>query len=226
METLNEQTLYYVGFNRWLTRKRYEFLSQYFVGETCLEFGVGDGTSTLTLKEYFDRVVAVDGSYKALRIVEDIKNVEAIYSMFEDYKTDEKFDTVLLCHVLEHVDDPVELLKHAYSFVAPGGILIVDVPNGDSLHRQLGVHMDLLKERTELNSADLSIGHQRVYTPMTFGLDIASAGLSCEKVGGMFVKILANDQMFSIFDFSQLDGLFQLGVDNPDIAAEIYAVIR
>jgi hypothetical protein len=34
-----------------------------------------------------------------------------------------------VCHVLEHVHDPVSLLQECYRIVKPNGLLIVDVPN-------------------------------------------------------------------------------------------------
>lgn len=42
------------------------------------------------------------------------------------------FDRVILCHSLEHVPDPLRLLKHAGRLLAPGGEIHIAVPNGDS----------------------------------------------------------------------------------------------
>lgn len=42
-----------------------------------------------------------------------------------------RFDVVSLFHVLEHVVDPVELIRNAVSHLAPGGMLLIEVPNAD-----------------------------------------------------------------------------------------------
>jgi 2-polyprenyl-3-methyl-5-hydroxy-6-metoxy-1,4-benzoquinol methylase len=43
----------------------------------------------------------------------------------------------MLTHILEHVDDPVQVLKIAKKFLKEDGVLIADVPNAHSLHREL-----------------------------------------------------------------------------------------
>ena len=41
-----------------------------------------------------------------------------------------KFDCVIICEVLEHLDAPEVLLSSALPYLAPSGVLIVTVPNG------------------------------------------------------------------------------------------------
>jgi SAM-dependent methyltransferase len=43
------------------------------------------------------------------------------------------FDVVTMWHSLEHVHDPMTALREAYRLLAPGGRLLVAVPNIDSL---------------------------------------------------------------------------------------------
>jgi len=220
----------YTRFNNWLIQQRYLELRKYFKGKTCLEMGSAEGTGTKFLLDYFDRVTVVDGSEEA---VESVKRqypspkLTAIHSYFEDMDFgNQKFDTIVLAHILEHVDMPQVTLNQAKRFIKPDGVLIIDVPNGNSLHRQIGVKMGLLREKTELNDADLSIGHQRVYTPDTFKKEITDTGLKIVHFGGMFVKVLSNTQTEKVFDAKQLEALFAVGKDNPDIAAEMFIIAR
>ena len=67
-----------------------------------------------------------------------------------------------MTYILEHVEKPVALLSRAATWLAPGGRLLVDVPNGLSLHRMVGVKMGLLKEPCELNQRDLDLGHRHL----------------------------------------------------------------
>jgi SAM-dependent methyltransferase len=47
------------------------------------------------------------------------------------------FDLVTLNHVLEHVEEPVPLLRSIAAYLRPGGLLFVEVPNCDSLFLRL-----------------------------------------------------------------------------------------
>jgi 2-polyprenyl-3-methyl-5-hydroxy-6-metoxy-1,4-benzoquinol methylase len=220
----------YTPFNDWLITRRYQYLRQFFQGRRCLEMGSAEGSGTPYLLDHFDKVTIVDGSKEAVdHVAEKLgsSKLRPVHSYFEDLDLgDEKFDTIVLAHVLEHVSTPRVTLKKAKQYLAPGGVIIADVPNGSSLHRQVGVEMGLLKEKTELNDADLSIGHQRVYTPDTFRDELIEAGLKIKKFGGMFVKVLSNAQTEKVFNAEQLEALFHVGAKNPEIAAEIFAIAQ
>jgi 2-polyprenyl-3-methyl-5-hydroxy-6-metoxy-1,4-benzoquinol methylase len=226
-EDLEQYVANYTSFNDWLMRQRYELLCRYFVGDACLEFGSATGEGTAYLLEHFDTVVAVDGSQKA---IDDLtarfptEKLEAVCSYFEEFETDRRFDTIVLAHVLEHVDNPGEILSVARRFLTPAGVLIVDVPNAMSLHRQIGVEMGLLGKVTDLNEGDVSIGHKRVYTPEAFRQEILDADLAITHFGGVFLKILSNAQSEVTFDAKQLAALVTIGERYPEIAAEIYAI--
>lgn len=218
----------YTDFNNWLIARRYERLKDFFKGSNCLELGPAEGVGTAYLLDHFDEVTVVDGSQVALDEVKKkfpSDKLHVVRSFFEDMDLNgQKFSTVVLAHILEHVDDPVVVLKSAAKFLAPDGVMIIDVPNGDSFHRQIGVKMGLLEKRTDLNAADLSIGHQRVYTPKTFKADIEAAGLKVSKFGGMFLKVLSNSQTEEVLNQEQLEAFFKVGEDNPELAAEIYII--
>lgn len=231
MTELNSYISNYTGFNSWLIKKRYEHLSQYFRGKTCLELGVGDGSGTGFLVDKFKYVTVVDGSEDAIHnISEKYPETNRFITNFEDLSFPKfvQFQTIILAHVLEHVDSPKDLLEKAYSFLAPGGVLIVDVPNGDSIHRQLGVELGLLNKRYDLNETDISIGHKRVYSYEEFIMQILSLPIKPAQVkfGGMFLKVLSETQSEKVFTEEQLDAFFEIGAANPEIAAEIYAIIK
>ncbi|MCA9669808.1 MAG: class I SAM-dependent methyltransferase [Myxococcales bacterium] len=52
-----------------------------------------------------------------------------------DGSVDEKFDGVLLSHVLEHVDAPINLLRAINRALAPGGRLVLGLPTEHTLRR-------------------------------------------------------------------------------------------
>jgi len=48
----------------------------------------------------------------------------------------EKFDAVTLTHVIEHMHDPLRVLREVFHRLKPGGTLYLETPNIDSLGRQ------------------------------------------------------------------------------------------
>ncbi|MDH3975267.1 MAG: class I SAM-dependent methyltransferase [Deltaproteobacteria bacterium] len=48
-----------------------------------------------------------------------------------------KYDVITLYHVLEHIAEPVELLKRIDKALNPKGILIIEVPNVSGLHARI-----------------------------------------------------------------------------------------
>lgn len=219
------------GLNGLLIDYRYRVLAKYFEGKSCLELGCADGRGIGVLLDNFEKVTAVDGSRKLLDGLKKLarsrsSRLTLVHSMFEELALEEKFDTILLGHILEHVDDPAKVVKVARRHLKKRGVLIADVPNGDSIHRQMGVRLGMLKRVTDLNDADRSIGHQRVYQWPAFRAEFEKQKLSIEHAGGYFLKPLSNAQLEKMLTREQLEALFDLGADQPEIAADIFVVCR
>lgn len=215
------------GFNATLLKLRYKELSIFFKNGSCLELGCADGEGTKMLLPHFEKIVAVDGSEKLInKAKKEITNKKVSFyvSFFEDFETDEKFDTVILAHILEHVDDPLPVLQVAKRFVKNGGVVLIDVPNALSIHRQVGVLMGMLPSEYSLNEADHSIGHQRVYDMTLLKKDIEKSGLKVVNEGGIFLKPFSNGQMESLLDKSGILAFDEMGKRYPAIAAEIYTI--
>ena len=72
---------------------------------------------------------------------------------------DSGLDAVVLWHVLEHLDDPAGALEHVRGWLAPGGLLLVALPNAASLQARIGgggwLHWDAPRHRVHLTPAGL-----------------------------------------------------------------------
>ena len=166
-------------------------------GSTVLELGYGEGLVTRALIDHGCRVTVVEGSTllveEAGRIHGD--NVRCAHALFEDYRPAETFEIVLASHVLEHVDEPRLVLDNASRWLAPGGRLIVIVPNRDSIHRRLAVIMGLQDRLDTLGPRDMLVGHQRVYSISTLEAELMDAGYELAETKGFFLKTLPNSMM-------------------------------
>jgi 2-polyprenyl-3-methyl-5-hydroxy-6-metoxy-1,4-benzoquinol methylase len=196
-------------------------------GPDGLELGPAEGEMTQFLVQEFVRLTVVDGSVQLLTRIPDTANLLKVHSLFEEFEPRQRFSTIILEHILEHVEHPVELLKRVKSWsTGDDGRILLGVPNGHSVHRLAAVKMGLLASPTELNQRDHTLGHRRVYTSETFRRDIETAGLRVLETGGVFFKPLSNLQIQEHWTEEMMDGFFELGKDFPEHGAELYAVCQ
>lgn len=166
-------------------------------GHSLLDMPCGDGTLTSLMAPKFKRVVGLDASSKHLAIAKEALPAAEFYEvLIEEFETRERFDTITMINVLEHVSDPILVLHKALSLLTDEGVLLVHVPNAMAINRRLAVLMGTLKECEELSPFDTQIvGHRRSYTTKTLREDIEQAGLRVVNTGGVFYKTLSTPQM-------------------------------
>jgi trans-aconitate methyltransferase len=213
-----------LDFDKRLIGFRYQSLKPHLQGPEGLELGPAEGEMTQFLLQDFARLTSVEGSGDLLANIPDAPNLLKVHALFEDFEPDRQFNTIVMEHILEHVEEPVALLQRAKQWLAPGGKILAGVPNGNSIHRLVAVKMSLLKHPCELNARDIALGHRRVYVPETFRQDLEASGLRIAKMGGVFFKPVSNKQIQENWNQEMIQGFYELGKDFPEQAAELYAV--
>src|ERR1700694_3242810 len=166
LDDIASDSWYAKGANAATIAYSFKVFCRHFRGRRCLEMGPAEGLMTRHLYEHFPELTLVEGAEgfaRALR--ERYPKANLHCSLFEKFSTCEKFDTIVLGHVLEHVDEPATILARAKQWLADDGVIVAAVPNARSLHRQAAVIMGLLKEEHEMNDTDRHHGHRRVYDP-------------------------------------------------------------
>jgi len=197
----------------------------------CLQVGCAHGDQTSLLLDRFDDVTVVEPvaefiAHARHRTGDRARFVEALV---ETYQTEQRFQTIIFSHVLEHVADPQGALATLGRLLAPGGRLFVVVPNAEAPSRRIAVKMRVLDHLEALSADDLAAGHRRVYRLDTLCRDIAGAGLKTVHTGGIFFKPLANFQLNGLIGGplmadAFLEGCFQLGREDAASCASIYGV--
>jgi len=178
-------------------------------GNSILDLACGDGTLIAMLSSKFKRVVGVDASGSHLaKAREKCPRAEFCESLIETFETIEKFDTVTMLNILEHVNEPVSTLQKAASFLKDDGVLIVHVPNALAANRVIARMMGTLTDEYELSPFDINVaGHRRSYDRNLLIKDIESAGLKVVSTGGIFYKMLSTPQI----DWFLRNGLWEEG---------------
>lgn len=224
---LAENSWYCQGANYNMIQYSLEIFSRYITDGSILELGPAEGVATeLLVKKYHDITVVEGSRLFCEQLGRKFPNITIVNSLFEDFQPERKFDNIILGHVLEHVENPSELLKRFNNWLSDKGRIMSVVPNRRSLHRQAAVMMGLLKHEGELNETDLHHGHRRVYDPESFRADFINAGFKIEIFGGYWLKPISNKQIEDSWSEEMLNTFMALGERYPDISAEIYIIAR
>ena len=148
---------------------------------------------------------------------------------FETIDVSERYDAIFLMHTLEHLDDPVLVLRRANAWLTGQGRLFVVVPNANAPSRQIAVQMGLIPFNSAVTDAERAHGHRRTYSLDTLERDVVGAGLRIVHRGGVFFKPLANYQFDKlvggdVISDGYLEGCYRLGMHYPDLCASIFVV--
>ncbi|MCE3227622.1 MAG: Ubiquinone biosynthesis O-methyltransferase [Bacteroidetes bacterium] len=197
---------------------------------SLLELGSFKGDLTRRLLAQFTDVTCVEASDEAIA---EAKNefgntVKFVNGVFETVTLPKKYDNIILTHVLEHIDDPVKVLKRINDeWLSDTGRFFLVCPNANAPSRQIAVKMGLISHNSAVTKAEAEHGHRITYSLDTMERDAKAAGLRVVHRSGIFFKALANFQwdrilQTDIVSKEYLEGCYQLGQQYPDLCSSIF----
>jgi 2-polyprenyl-3-methyl-5-hydroxy-6-metoxy-1,4-benzoquinol methylase len=208
----------------------------FFRTGNALELGCYEGAFTALLAQRFDEVAVVEA---AANLIETSRArvpktrtgspVHFYHARFEAVDLPRQFDNVFLMHTLEHLDDPIGVLKRIGGWLSKTGFLFLVVPNANAPSRQIAVKMGLIPYNAAVTAAEREHGHRCTYTFDTLEQAARTAGLTVQHRGGVFFKPFANFQFdrlmkTDIISKEYLEGCYQLGMQYPDLCASIFLI--
>ncbi|MBI5075488.1 MAG: class I SAM-dependent methyltransferase [Nitrospirae bacterium] len=196
---------------------------------SLLELGLGHGIAANAFDRQFKRHVVVEASPSVIRNFHrrfpDV-NVEIAEHYFETFDTSERFDVIVFGYILEHVGDPIQILKRFRNFLTSGGRMFVTVPNAEVLNRRLGHLAGLLPDMKQLSEHDLLLGHKRYYTIDSLRKDIEDAGCTITRLEGIYLKPLTTRQLISLdLDEKIIRALCMAGIVYPELCCSVLAEV-
>ena len=98
---------------------------------SLLDVGAGLGVFPFRMKEAGWDCTALDPDPQAGQHLAEVVGVRAVTGDFFDVRPDDlgQFNVITLNKVIEHVEDPVAMLRKAASLLNPHGVLYVEVPD-------------------------------------------------------------------------------------------------
>jgi 2-polyprenyl-3-methyl-5-hydroxy-6-metoxy-1,4-benzoquinol methylase len=124
-----------------LRRERFNLRTMYLANNkpgTLLEVGCGNGAFLALMRSRSWQVQGVEVDPAAAKIAEETFGVHVFVGILEEANySNGSFDALTMNHVIEHVNDPIGLLKGCHRVLKPGGKLIMVTPNINGIgHRR------------------------------------------------------------------------------------------
>lgn len=121
-------------------------------GARVLDAGAGRGRFVAALRAAGFDARGIDASERSVTLADAAGAPVARASIGEHDESG--LDAVVLWHVLEHLDDPLAALERARSWLRPGGVVLIGVPNVASLQARIAgpgwLHFDAPRHRVHL----------------------------------------------------------------------------
>lgn len=204
----------------------------FFNKGNCLELGSFKGDFTKRLLQFFDVITCVEASTEAIQVSRKRLGDRAklVNSLFENVDLPVKYDNIILTHVLEHLDNPIALLRRINNeWLSDVGRLFLACPNANAPSRQIAVKMGLISHNHAVTGAEAAHGHRITYSLDTIERDAKAGGLKIIFRSGIFFKALANFQWdrllkTDIISSEYLDACYELGQQHPDLCSSIFLI--
>lgn len=200
--------------------------------ERVLEVGCYEGGMTKELNALFPKVDVVEPSERCIQHLRSRGYPNRfIHSILEDYRTDDKYDLIIISHTLEHIEDRQRALKTARSMLTPSGCIFVVVPNGMSLSRRIAHRLGVVPYLCAITPSEAEHGHHITYDLPSLEREMRSADLELVSSGGIMVKVFGNRQYDlamanGIIDDAYLDACYALSGERPSDCSSIYCLAK
>lgn len=133
-------------------RRKYRQIASYFEKPgSVLDIGCGLGEVLSIFNENGWSCLGVEFNELSAGFAREKFGLNIVRESIFDFDTaSHSFDCIMLWGVLEHFTRPVQVLEKAYQLLADNGLLVLEVPNGDSLlvryYERFGGYIDRIIE--------------------------------------------------------------------------------
>lgn len=102
-----------------------------------LDIGCGTGWITDIWRQHGFKVTGLEPSEKRSMIAREKYGIPVVNGFIEDFDPKEKYDVIILRHLVEHLEDPYRMLLKVRSLLSDDGIAIIVVPNINTIGRYI-----------------------------------------------------------------------------------------
>ncbi len=163
-----------------------------------LDLGCGVGTIDFYLAKMGYKVIGIDVSSRAIKLANNSKkelkldNINFVCSKLEHINENVKYDYIILSEVIEHVDNPSDVLRKINMILKHDGLLVLSTPLNTAPLFRLGL----------LDDFDREVGHVRRYSKTELFFLLEREGFCIVKkfeTEGLIRNLLYTTKPFGVF---------------------------
>jgi ubiquinone/menaquinone biosynthesis C-methylase UbiE len=121
-----------------ILERHYETAVNYIQGKKVLDIACGTGYGSKMMKDAgAASVTGVDLSPEAVEYAREryaTSGVDFVCCNAEEYESSEKYDVIISCETIEHLQRPDLFLARLHRMLTPGGTLLLALPLGETRH--------------------------------------------------------------------------------------------
>ena len=219
-------------------RKIKEILKKY-PHQKLLEIGCGLDAIFLDVDTYSHLTVLEPCNIFFEKAIADIdravnKNIDILNSTLEDSPdllSKKNFDFILVSSLLHEISHTELFLKSLHEISARNTIIHINVPNGKSFHRLLGVEMGLINSEFQKSEHNIKFQQNTVFDLESLIELTRSSGFKVIECGSYAFKPFTHLQMQAMMDSGimtreMLEGFYNMEKYMPGMGSEIFVNIR
>ena len=206
-----------------------ETIKKHLSGSKILELGCSTGLSTKLLSNLDVEITVVEGSKINIQKSKEnfkFKNkVTFIESLWDEFKSKEKFSDILLVDSLQLISNRNEFLSYYKKFLMDTGVFHIIVPNSNSLHRQIGKYMGLIKTLNDQSDKDKLVSSNQDLTWESARRLFQNLDFEVVAEEPILLKPLDNKNMLKL-EIDQIDAFFKIAKDFKSISSHMHFVLK
>jgi len=232
--------VYKKAFDNRVSKKTFERFEPFFNSNLCLEVGCYDGSVTNLILSKYKKIIAIDSSSTAIKMTEKnlpkgtavkLKN-QSLEAFLENPDLGDSMPIfsepvdVFLMNVIEHLEDASKILSRLCLKLFFGSRIFIQVPNVDSLSRQIAARMGVLETVDIISDFEWNCGHRKNFSFDDLNNLLKRSGFSILNSFGVGLKTLSSAQFdkalrLGLIDEAYIEALFELDHVLPAISGSI-----
>jgi 2-polyprenyl-3-methyl-5-hydroxy-6-metoxy-1,4-benzoquinol methylase len=205
-------------------------------GASILEIGSSIGFFVGESLAQGYKISGVEPNTKLVNYVREKFRVEIYQGLFEDVVINDKFDVVVMWEVIEHIVDPITVLKKASNVLNHKGIFVATLPNyGGVEYRVVGKEHEMIEAPSHINYFNLDniaklldrAGFRLIHTSTPGILDFVNImqAVELENNDSIASKFLLEIKMsMSESQFSRLDEVLTQLIQESGLSGNMFIV--